>query len=69
MDTSVLVWLIVVGIFVAVTLTQAILSAIHRVKTKKVKRIHIISRGTEREEFFVPGDVMREEEVDYDEED
>lgn len=61
MNTPLITWLCIAGTFAAIVLVRLI-----RIIVKD--RCHIIEIGTEREEFFIPGDPdPNDEYYDYDE--
>lgn len=66
MNTSTIVWIGIASLFAMLIIVRFVFSAIHRMHLSKPR--HIISLGSEREEFFLPGDPIREED-DSDDED
>lgn len=61
MSTPFIIWSIVAGLFVAVVLVRLVSAFLFCAKG----RHRVITFGSEREEFFIPGDPMRED-VDND---
>lgn len=65
MNTSIIVWISIVGLFIMLLFIRLVLNIIRH--AHRIRPGHLISIGTEREEFSLPGDPMTAEEDDYDE--
>ncbi len=61
MNTALVTWLIVAGMIVVISLTSIFKSILAYVK----KHNKIITIGSEKEEFFVPGDILNKDTADY----
>lgn len=57
MNTALMTWLIVAGMTIAILLASIFKSVIVYLK----KHNGIITLGSEKEEFFVPGDILNQE--------
>lgn len=56
MSTPVMVWSIVIGLFVAAVALRFAMEVVRYCHEDHTKGLPLFQRGTEREEFFVPGD-------------
>ena len=65
MTTPLLTWCIIVATLLAIT----IIYALHWMSSRKVGRVRVLSKGSEREELFIPGDSMPDAKPEYDEPD
>lgn len=61
MSTPVIVWIAIIGLFIAVVIVRLTVSVIR----SSGHLPSIFSIGTEREEFYVPGDSFYNEEEEY----
>ena len=61
METPLIIWSVIVGFFLIVVIA-------HFIHAMFFSKRHYIQVGSEREEFFIPGDPLRDDENDYNDE-
>lgn len=65
MATPLMTWTVIVATLLALTLIYAM----QWMTTRSVGKVKVLSMGSEREELYVPGDMMPDAKAEYDEPD
>lgn len=61
MISPVIVWIAIIGLFMAFIVIRFTVGLAHHFHKHHPKRMRLFSIGSEREEFYVPGDRLHDE--------